>query len=83
MELALWLQVVTQGYLRATYSGGSICESGLFVHVNDRLQPQSYLHATYFGGSICESGLYVLILVKVSGKWLVSPRQSQGNFRKA
>ena len=31
---------------RATYSGGSICVSGL-------------LHATYFGGSICVSGLGV------------------------
>ena len=30
----------------ATYSGGSICESGLSAHNNHSLQAQSYLHAT-------------------------------------
>ena len=45
---------------RATYSGESICESGLSVHIySHRLQPQSHHHATYCGGSACESGLSV------------------------
>ena len=30
-----------QSYHHATYSGGSICESGLSVHCINRLQPQS------------------------------------------
>ena len=34
-----------------TYSGGSICESGLLVHDSHRLQPQSHHHTTYPGGS--------------------------------
>ena len=40
-----------QSYLHATYSGGSICESGLSVHDSHRLKAQSYHHATYSGGS--------------------------------
>ena len=44
---------------RATYSGGSICESGLPVNDSYRLKAQSYLHAIYLSGSICENGLLV------------------------
>ena len=48
-----------QSYLHATYSDGSICESGLSVHdshsnsfVDESLgmQPNSYFHATYNAG---------------------------------
>ena len=51
--------ICESGYLHATYPVGSICESGLSVHNSHRLQAQSYHHATYSGGSICESGLSV------------------------
>ena len=44
---------------RATFSGRSICESGLPVHNSHRLKVHSYLHTTYSGGSICVSGLSV------------------------
>ena len=67
-----------------TYSGGSICESGLLVH---RLQHR----ATYYGGSICECGLSVhsvtdcshraitmqLTVVEVLVKVACRPQQSQ------
>ena len=43
----------------STYSGKSVCESGLSFHSSHSLQSQNYLHATYSGGSICESGLSV------------------------
>ena len=53
MVIALWLLFVhdshrlqAQSYHHATYSGGSIRESGLLVHDCHRLRPQSYLHAT-------------------------------------
>ena len=47
-----------------TYSGKSICESGLSVHDSHSLQSQNYLHATYSGGSIHDKPLrYVLIPV--------------------
>ena len=47
-----------------TYSGKSICESGLSVHDSHSLQSQNYLNATYFGGSIHDKPLrYVLIPV--------------------
>ena len=43
---------------RATYSGESICESGLSVHIVTDCS-HSHHHATYCGGSACESGLSV------------------------
>ena len=52
---------------RATYSGGSICESGLLTCNllwwkylwKWFVGPQSYLHVTYFGWSICVNSLSV------------------------
>ena len=68
-----------QSYHDATYSGGSICESGLSVH---KLQAQSYHYATYSGGSLVKVArlsttvadcsnraiMMLLILVEISVK---------------
>ena len=48
-----------QSHYHATYSGESICESGLSVNNSHRRKAQSYLHATYLGRSICKSDLSV------------------------
>ena len=50
-----------QSYHHSTYSGGSICESGLSVHNSHRLQAQGYYHATYSGASIYAFSPYITI----------------------